>query len=230
MSLSHRVGSGSSPAGALDVAPESPPAVRGRVSRWADPRLWVGLLLVVVSLIAGARILAAADDTITVWRLNHDLMAGSAVTSADLTPTRVHFADAADEQRYLSATTSPPAGARLTRDIGAGELLAVSAVTTDGSAAVQQQLPLGVAAAGVPAGLSPGDRVDVWAVPSSDAAQRGHPIKVLADVTVTAVNGSVAGGLGADRQILVALTEGTVVGRALAALDQASVVLIQNGA
>jgi hypothetical protein len=191
--------------------------------------MWVGVLLVLASLIVGARVLGAADDTVAVWRLDHDASAGSPLTAADVHSTRVHFGDAADGRRYLSAAGSLPSGVRLTRDVGAGELLAVSAVTTS-PADVPVQLPLGVSAAGLPAGLAVGDRVDVWAVPSADSTRRrAPPVEVLREATVTAVGGAGLGGLGADRQVLVALSAGTDVGRALAALDGASVVLVENG-
>src|SRR5690242_2876688 len=42
----------------LDV----PAATRTRPSGWRDPRLWVGVVLVTGSVVAGARILSAADD------------------------------------------------------------------------------------------------------------------------------------------------------------------------
>jgi hypothetical protein len=98
-----------------------------------------------------------------------------------------------------------------------------------GGGAVDKQLPLGVGASGMPEGLAAGDRVDVWAVPASDSSGRRSPVAVLRGVTVTAVGGTGLGGLGGDRQLLVTLAPHTDVGRALAALNGSSVVLIQNG-
>ena len=40
------------------------PAYHARVG---DPRLWVGVAIVAVCVVAGARLLAAADDTVAVW-------------------------------------------------------------------------------------------------------------------------------------------------------------------
>ena len=190
--------------------------------------MWVGVVLVLASVVVGARVFASADDTVAVWRLNHDANAGSVLTTADVHLTRVHFGDAADGRRYLSALGSLPTGARLTRDVGAGELLAASALTTS-PADAPEQLPLGVAAAGIPAGIAAGDRVDVWAVPPADSAPHRPPVEVLRRATVTAVGGVGLAGLGADRQVLVALPAGTDIGGALAALNGASVVLVENG-
>jgi hypothetical protein len=180
------------------------------------------------SLLVGARVFASADDTIAVETMNHDAVAGTALTPGDLHLTSVHFSDAAEAERYLTAGTPLVAGATLTRDVGVGELLAASSVTS-GAGPVTKQLPLGVAAAGLPAGLSPGDRVDVWAVSSSDSTSRRSPVAVLRDVSVAAVSGTGLGGLGGDRQILVTLGSGTDVGRALAELNGSSVVLIRKG-
>jgi hypothetical protein len=54
-------------------------------------------------------------------------------------------------------------------------------------------------------------------------------VLVLKHVSVTAVSAAGPGGLAADRQILVALPDGTDVGPALGALNGASIVLIQSG-
>jgi hypothetical protein len=43
------------------------PALRVRRPGWRDPRLWIGVVLVAGSVVAGARLLAAADDTVQVW-------------------------------------------------------------------------------------------------------------------------------------------------------------------
>ena len=228
VSVSHRTGASmADPRGADVSTPGSPPAARRTDSRWADPRLWVGVLLVLASVLVGAKVLGAADDTVAVWRVQRDVPAGFPLSSADVVLTRVHFADGSARDSYLSADEALPSGARLTRELSAGELLAVQAITTDTSAA-PDELPIAVNDAGLPVGLSPGDRVDVWAVAASDRTTT-EPVQVLQDVAVTAVSGAGPGGLGVDREILVALSDGTDVAQVLAELNGASVVLIQNG-
>ncbi|HRK48490.1 MAG TPA: hypothetical protein PK324_22875, partial [Nocardioides sp.] len=56
-----------------------PSAVRGHRSGWRDPRLWVGVVLVAVSVVVGSRTLAAADDTVQVWAAAADLGVGQRV-------------------------------------------------------------------------------------------------------------------------------------------------------
>lgn len=140
VSLPQRSSLRSAEVGGGDSVPVSPPANRSRRPRWRDPRLWVGALLVLASVVVGAKVLAAADDTVAVWALNRDVAAGMAITASDVQATRVHFSSAADLSRYWLADQPLPTQAHLTRDVGAGEMLAKSAVSSD-TTAVPHQLP-----------------------------------------------------------------------------------------
>ena len=53
-----------------------PRAPRSRRPGWRNPRLLLGLVLVAGSVVLGARLLAAADDTVGVWAVARDLPAG----------------------------------------------------------------------------------------------------------------------------------------------------------
>ncbi|GAA4808309.1 hypothetical protein GCM10025786_10260 [Nocardioides caeni] len=133
--------------------------------------MWLGLLLVAGSIVLGARVLAAADDTVAVWSLGDDRGAGSTVEPADLMVERVRFADAASLDRYFPADEPVPSGLVLTRAVGAGELLARSAVGP-ADAGPTLQVPLEVDPNRVPPAVDAGSVVDVWV---SDAAATGEP-------------------------------------------------------
>ena len=60
-----------------DATDAATPAQRVRRPGWRDPRLWIGVVLVAGSVVAGARLLAAADDTVQVWAAATDLGAGA---------------------------------------------------------------------------------------------------------------------------------------------------------
>jgi len=205
----------------------SPPASRSLSSRWRDPRLWIGILLVLASVVVGARVLAAADDTVAVWEVNREIAAGMPIGSGDVDSTRLRFADAEDVDRYLLASEPIPVGAHLTRDVGAGELLPTASLTTTDSN-VAYQLPLGVGSEGVPAGLSVGDHVDVWAVPESEEPA-AEPVLVVSDTAVMSMGEAGPGGLSSDRQVLVVLPRDADVGQILAELNGSAVVLILVG-
>lgn len=209
----------------VDAGPVSPPARRVSRRRWQDPRLWLGLFLVAVSVVIGARLLAAADDTVPVWRVTSDLQAGDELTTADVEVAHVHFEEAGSATVYLTADGPLPDGLRVDRPLAADELVPAAAVGSDG-VAVPRQLPLGVTAAGLPAGLGTGDVVDVWAVPPPDAEGMSS-VRVLPEVQVTAVSDAGPSGIAGDRQVVVAVQDDVDLGTVLDELSGTSVVLVR---
>lgn len=205
--------------------PVSPPANRLRRARWRDPRLWLGTLLVLTAVVVGAKVLAAADNTVPVWSLDHAASAGMAITQDDLRVTQVHFTGSGSEELYWLGGDALPSPAYLTRDVGPGELLARSALSTD-STTVPHQLPLAVAAAGAPSDLVPGDHVEVWAVPPAQDV-RSHAQLVLSDAAVLSVGTTAVTGIAADREIVVALPDGGDTGSLLDELNGSTVVLVR---
>ena len=93
---------------------------RVRPPRWLDLRLVLGVLLVLASVLVGARIVSAADATVPVWAVAGDLAAGTELTAEDLVAVDVRLDDAADA--YLSTATRPE-GRMLARAVREGELL-----------------------------------------------------------------------------------------------------------
>src|SRR3954447_20447425 len=93
---------------------------RVRTPRWLDLRLVLGVLLVLGSVLLGARVVSAAHATVPVWSAAGDLAAGTVLTKDDLVAVDVRLDDAA--AAYLSTTTRP-AGRTLSRAVSAGELL-----------------------------------------------------------------------------------------------------------
>lgn len=132
--------------------------------------MWIGIALVTGSIVAGARLLAAADDTVQVWALAQDRGGGTPVAAADLTVERVRFTDGAALERYFPADEPVPSGLVLTRAVGAGELLARSAV---GAADAEEVLrvPLEVDPNRVPPDVEAGSIVDVWVTDGAGVAK-----------------------------------------------------------
>ncbi len=171
----------------------APAARRVRTPRWLDLRLVLGVLLVLGSVLLGARVVGAADATVPVWSVTGDLAAGTVLSADDLTAVDVRLDAAATG--YLS-TTADPAGRTLSRAVGAGELLPSAALeqTTD---LVQVALP--VQAGWVPPALRRGQLVDVYAVADPAAGAAG-----VADGSVGLVVG------GAPVQSVTGRTEGVL--------------------
>ncbi|MGC4109492.1 MAG: hypothetical protein QM747_03495 [Nocardioides sp.] len=143
---------------------EAPPARRASTPGWRDPRLWIGLAIVAASVVAGGLVLGSSDGSVPVWVATSSLGAGQALTSDDLGVRRVRFVDAGDAALYFRADEQLPAGLHLRRDVGAGELVPRAAVTDSATPDVRA-VPVSVAPDQVPAGVSTGDRVDVYVRP-----------------------------------------------------------------
>jgi hypothetical protein len=141
-----------------------------------DLRLVLGVLLVLVCVLVGARAMAAADSSVRVWAIKSDLAAGTVLGRDDLRPVRVRLFDNA--ARYL-ATSRSPAGQTLTRDLGADELLPRDAVTAKPCGSL---VSVPVAAQHVPGTIVKGQRIDVFATPKG--AQGGKTEQVLRAVPV----------------------------------------------
>jgi hypothetical protein len=149
----------------------SPVVVRLARARWTDARLLVGILLVAFSIVLGARVVAAADDSRSVWALTRDLVAGSTLTQADVTIRQVRLDG--ELNPYLAATGDTPVGAVLRRDLTAGELLPAGALSSAGREP-EGLVTVPVGRDRLPLGLAPGQRVDVYG--SVAAVAPGKPV------------------------------------------------------
>ena len=176
---------------------------------WRDPRLWLGVAIVAVSVVAGSRLLAAADDTVAVWAVVADLGPGDTVDEADLEARRVRFADTADLERYVAVDDTLPADLELTRGVGAGELLpraAMGAAGESGTVLVR----IAVEDEQIPAAVTSGSSVHVFLVGSRAGGRSATAPGEPALDAVTVVEAPPAGdNLAAtgNRTIDVAVTE-----------------------
>jgi hypothetical protein len=201
----------------------SPPAVRAGRAHWRDPRLALGLAVVALCTLLGARALAAADDTVAVWAAGHTLGAGQRVGTGDLVRLDVRFGSQSAADRYLSATGGLPDGAVVDRAVEEGELLARSAIAGAGADALTE-VPLSVETGAVPDTVRVGATVDVYVTLRDSAAAQ----LVLDDVAVLAapVSGTSLGPT-ATRQVIVGVRQDQAarLPRSLAALAGGDVTL-----
>jgi hypothetical protein len=154
---------------ALDVHP----AIRGHRPAWRDPRLWIGIVVVAASVVAGARVLAAADDTVQVWAAAGDLGAGQRVEPADLVARRVRFAESDALSGYFTVDDELPAALELTRSVGRGELLPRAAVGAPDETGLVE-VPIAVEPELVPPDVESGDLVDLYVVAPISADAEGR--------------------------------------------------------
>lgn len=164
----------------------APAAVRSTRPSWRDPRLWIGVALVAVSVIAGARIMAGADRTVGVWAVSDDLAAGATVADADLVVRRVHFASGG-LGAYFPADRPVPSGLAAVREVGAGELLPRAALGP-ASRSDTVQVPIAVDPAQVPRSVGKGSVVDVYVVAGAATGGAGDSSQAAAKPALSGVS------------------------------------------
>lgn len=212
-------------------SPESPAATRAPGRTWKDPRLLIGLVIVAVCVLLGARLMATADDTVAVWSVRSDMPAGATVGTGDLVRQDLRFGSPELASRYLSAEDALPEGILLSRDVAAGELLPRAALASTGGPELVE-VPIALASEAVPSTLRTGELVDVWVTPPADTGQEPRAVRVLHQVhVVSAPRDTTALGPSATRQVVVGLPsedEG-VLASALARLSVGTAVIIRRG-
>jgi hypothetical protein len=128
------------------------------------PRYLIGLALIVAAFLSAFILSKSSDRSIEVWGAVNNLAPGQIIDSSDIEIRRVWIA--ADSDRYLSSTAQI-IGTVVTRDIGVAELIPSYALTK--STDIEKvEVPISVLAENLPAGLSRGDRVDIYITPNRE--------------------------------------------------------------
>lgn len=143
-----------------------------------DPRLLIGLALVVAAVVGTVALVLALDDTIEVYAAPSALAPGERVEATDLDLVAVRLDAAAT--RYLRPGDLTGAVV-VTRTIGAGELVPAGAVAESeltGTTSVVLSVGGGVAGS-----VAPGTTVDIWAAREGETG-RFEPPTVIVDAAV----------------------------------------------
>lgn len=200
----------------LDVA--SPPARRLALPRWLNLRLGVGVVLVLVSTVVGARLVGSADRTQPVWVARHALPVGYQVSRDDFAVADVRLGRAAPD--YLSAAAPAPHGYLVQRPVAAGELVPAGALGAPGRVDEHRQtVAVPVDGGHYPRDLGVGDLVDVYVTSKSSDGAAGSLVttRVLSAVPVERVPGG-GGGVFAGPASTGAAVELSVASADTAAL------------
>ncbi|WP_432565610.1 hypothetical protein [Kineococcus sp. SYSU DK003] len=197
---------------------------------WRDPRLLLGIALVLGSVVLGARVVGQASDTVGVYALTRSVGAGQPVTAADLRVVQVRLDDAT-LRTYVAAGADLSAGAVALRGLGGGELLPLSSVGRVGDLTARPvTVPLG---GNVPQGVAVGALVDVWVVPATEVGtDAGDPVRLVEAAEVSAVvegGGALGTGRGADVQVVVPEGAMPTVLQAVSADDDLVLVPVPGG-
>ena len=209
----------------LKTAAPAAAAPRLKKPSWKDPRLLLGILLVLASVAGVSALVASQDRTTQVLAASRDLPVGTALKAADFDVVQVSLGGL--EGTYVSAGDPFPQEAVAGNLLRRGELL-VKADLTEADKLDRKPLGLDVQAP-LPSGIRAGDRVDVWA--SLPNGQNGYsePRGLLeaAEISELSVSDSVIGG--ADSTRLLVLVEDQDLPALLGALsNQAKIAVVPN--
>ena len=205
--------------------------------RRIDPRLLIGILVIVASVIGAVSLVMALDRTATAWAAPHDLIAGDVIRLGDLQPRPVRL-DLV-EGAYLIGDLDADAQLVVLRTVGGGELVPLGAVGD--VAAIETAVIVVPVAGALASGLTAGSSADVWSASPDGASGFAPPIVLVPAAVVGRVvedAGIVAGGtvsveivVPRDRvaRVLEALADGAVISL-VPALPRAPAVASDPGA
>jgi len=175
--------------------------MRLRRPRWKDPRLIVGIVLVVASVLMGAVLVSRLSETTTVLVVKSAIVPGDALDDAELTTVELRLGDQTDH--YVGDLGAIPEGAVATRAIQSGELLPLSAV---GQASDVPLRPVVIPVeAAVAESVVPGATVELWhTAPAGDDGQNAQAGMLVPDAVVRRVDeGSSLGMRSMSVEVLV---------------------------
>ena len=207
---------------------EAPAAQRASTPGWRDPRLWIGIALVAVSVVVGARVVGSADESVAMWSVSAELAPGDTLEPSDLEVTRVRFTNPADARAYFGVDDELPADRYLLRGLGVGEMVprAVLGAPRSDIAHVSVSVP----SAQVPPSVRSGSVVDVWLAPRPGAENAKARLAVSEVTVVEAPRGNAEFGAETQRQLVLGVAdEGIDLARVLTASGTDRLMLVGRG-
>lgn len=170
-------------------------APRLRAPGWRDPRLIVGIILVLLSVTGVVALLQSADSRQGYWAAAIDIVPGTKVSAADFQVVQASLSESSGY--YLSAEHQLPDEFLVSSTILQGEFLAqrqVIEADPDG----RQQTAVRVSE-DMPASVTTGSRADLW-VALADADGRGfeEPTKMITNAEVVGMDDNSSAFAAAD--------------------------------
>ncbi|MFJ3956432.1 hypothetical protein [Arthrobacter sp. NPDC090010] len=198
---------------------------RLRKPSWKDPRLLLGLLLVLASTSGVVGLVAALDQSVEVYAAKERLPVGQRLAPEDLVRVKVRLGDV--EAGYLPVAEMLPGDAVMTSFVDKGQLLPRGSI---GAASSLGSKPVPVVVDGVlPEQLSVGERADLWVAAPDERNGYKEPRLVVPAVEVSQlVVPQQSFGVGASR-VVVVLVPDSLVSRVLAAQgNRSKISLVWN--
>lgn len=165
---------------------------------WKDPRLLIGILLVLASVAGVISLVGAADQTTEAYAAREPIAVGEKLTTDKLHRVKVRLGDV--EEHYLTPETGLGEGLVAVQRIGKDQLLPRESL---GQPDGLDRKPVAVTIEeSLPAQAVPGSRVDVWVALPDTRNGFGQPTLLLPGAEIAQLTpGSTA--LGSSRSTVV---------------------------
>lgn len=165
--------------------PVAAPVMRLRRPRWKDPRLIVGIILVLSSVLMGSLLVSRLSATTPVLVARSTITPGDRIEEGQLTMVELRLGE--QEQYYVGSLDAVPEGSVATRTVQAGELLPLSAL---GQAADIPLRPVVIPVdATVAESVVPGAQVELWhTLPAGSDGAGGEARMLVEDAVVRRID------------------------------------------
>jgi hypothetical protein len=192
---------------------------------WKDPRLVVGILLVLASTAGVVSLLGAADQTTEAYAAREAIAVGERLTADKLHRVKVRLGDL--EQRYLTPESGLAEGAVAVQRIGQDQLVPRDSL---GELDVLDRKPVAVTVdEALPAQAVAGSRVDVWVALPDARNGYGQPTLLLPGAEIAQLTpGSNALGSARSTVVMVLVTDSQMPQLLGAQANKAKISVVWN--
>ncbi|MGX5716917.1 hypothetical protein [Arthrobacter sp. MAHUQ-56] len=208
------------------MVPESA-AIAARLKRpsWKDPRLMVGILLVLASVAGVVYLIGSADRTTEVYAARDGIAVGEPVTPDNVVRVRVRLGDT--EQHYITASDGLPAGTVAVQRIAKDQLVPRASL---GDVDQLNRKPVAIQIEqSLPSQAVPGARVDVWVAQPDAKNGYSEPKLVLPGAEIAEVaTGSTALGSSKTTVLMVLVEDSQMPALLGAQANEAKISVVWN--
>jgi hypothetical protein len=150
-----------------------------------NSRLITGISLFMIAILAASLIAKEANRTVYVWASATELAPGNIITQADIKATPVLLPESA--KNYLSSSAQI-IGTVVKSRVSVGDLIPLAAIASALDQLTLRAVPLTIESTDLPMGLTRGEVIDIYAIPTSDPRSIGEATLLTERVSVSAVS------------------------------------------
>lgn len=192
---------------------------------WRDPRLLVGVLLVLTSVVGVISLVGSADRTTEVYAAKDSIAVGEKLTPDNVIHAKVRLGET--EEHYVTVESGLPEGLVAVQRIGKNQLLPKESL---GKVDELNRKPVAVAIEEtLPAQAVAGTRVDVWVALPDERNGFSEPKLLLPGAEIAQVStGSTALGSSRNTVLMVLVADNQMPALLGAQANQAKISVVWN--